>query len=362
MAGDEKKIEKILKHISLNLKNLEENMNELEKESNEKKRKKIQDEIASRKRLVTKDGEKLGELNVSLDEYRDSLNETQKKLLDEIFPHGADENSIGNQRERVYIIQKYKKWIEKLVELEEKYPPYDKELPVKEKLKSKIYKQEKNIGYYMLVDSEEGSSAYEESWNYTRDFATTTEFTPEEREIIQRCIIVGHEYDEYTSEKYAFINNIRNSIYEQKHLQLERATKDAVNDLVTELFPTVIKECYEVSDWTEEEINREARRMAREYLQVVSDEEARAQLLVDRDRVQKEQYDTLKKDMGIVGKVMLRGENSENVMMLYMINELGADRGIYAMLYGAYIDSGNNPEAFKTILKEYSFEDLGIAD
>ena len=225
---NEKKIKSCKKFVVEYLESALELEKKLESESSDRAKKKLEKKISWKKGMVEEYIQDLNKLEYDFSGFMEELKPEQAEMLKELFPYGLGKEVIDDHEARNFRIRVYKKRIKKLKEVEAKYEPYDPTLPVKEKLKNRIYKAEVDIGWYMLIESKKDSQSYEPAWNYEEHFATTVEFTEEEREIIERCYEVGKEYDAYFDEKST---TDFNGIYRQKYLDFE--CKETIKDALT---------------------------------------------------------------------------------------------------------------------------------
>ena len=189
--ANEKKIAKNQKHLLYQLGEALKLEEKLSQEQDSKKQAKIQKKIESSNKMILYYGKNIGQEGGTLESIWDQLTERQQQIVQELFPYGTEADNLGKQRERGYIIRFYKKDIQKVIEAEKNNPPYDPNLPVKEKLKNKRYKAEVDLGWYMYLRSKKDKSTYEPVWNYEEHFANTVEFSEEERQIIERCYQIG---------------------------------------------------------------------------------------------------------------------------------------------------------------------------
>ena len=207
--ANEKKIAKYQKLLMSFLSAAEDLEKKWMEESDPKKKEKIDKKMQFKKRMVISCANDIGKEGGNIKNIWADMTNRQQQLIQELFPYGTEADNLEKQRERDYIIKFYKKDIQKVIDAEQNYPPYDPNLPVKEKLKNKRYKAEVNLGWFLYMRSQKDDKNYQPIWNYEEHFATTVEFTEEERSIMERCYEVGKEYDHYfVNEKFAAITNI----------------------------------------------------------------------------------------------------------------------------------------------------------
>lgn len=344
-----KQIEKSKRIISMCLKEIEEYENEIENEDDKKRIDKLKKKIESNKGVISLRGKMIGDLGVGLESYTLELNERQKDILVQVFPYGFNTESIESQRKRNEIIEGYKRRINKLKKLRLEYPPYDPALPVKEKLKNKIYNYEKEIGFRLRVGSLSDQSTYDPEWNYKEHFETSTEFTQEEREILQHCAKIGMEYDAYFDEKYGFISEIGKSI-SGKGEAIKEWSKDSMakrwaRNLRTKTCPMLIKNMNPGTKLSEQEMDAEAKEMSKRFIQFIGDREELERCLF--------LWNELKKDEKLNGY----DENKKNFLVFSsLMGELGEEKAWFTYGYTLIPETEEGIE----LLLEYTFEELGL--
>lgn len=344
-----KQIEKSKRIISMCLKEIEEYEIEIENEDDEKKIDKLKKKIESNKGVISLRGKRIGDLGVGLESYTLELNERQKDILAQVFPYGFNTESIESQRKRNEIIEGYKRRINKLKKLRLEYPPYDPELPVKEKLKNKIYNYEKEIGFRLRVGSLSEQSTYDPEWNYKEHFETSTEFTQEEREILEHCAQIGMEYDAYFDERYGFIAEIGTSISNKgeriKEWGNEKQAKIWAENLYTKIFPDVVKNMNPHEKMPAKELEAEAKAMSKRFIQFIGDREDLERCLF--------LWNELKKDEKLNGY----REDKKNILVFStLVGELGEEKAWFTYAYTQLPETKDGIE----LLLNYSFEELGL--
>ncbi len=354
---NEKKIKSCKKFVVEYLESALELEKKLESESSDRAKKKLEKKISWKKGMVEEYIQDLNKLEYDFSGFMEELKPEQAEMLKELFPYGLGKEVIDDHEERNFRIGIYKKRIKKLKEVEAKYEPYDPTLPVKEKLKNRIYKAEVDIGWYMLIESKKDSQSYEPAWNYEEHFATTVEFTEEEREIIERCYEVGKEYDAYFDEKYAFLETIGNGLqtfarsYEENSDRIQ-AEKWA-EKLYTEIFPKVIDMAAPGRKFSSKELETISRGLTKKMLEFVADDSRLESALATWESLSGEADVKLQqlndaacaqfRGIGGARERMLRAGvdritgadiDSRRVMMIELMKErAGADEAYFTFLY-----------------------------
>ena len=385
MGMDKKELKQVKKakdKIFFNLSEIDKLIQGLSSEGNEREKKKIQDKIQLRKGIITSYSKELGEKGIGLDEDMQELSERQKKILLEIFPQGLDSGLLETQKERDSLINQYKDWINKLKKLREEYPPYDASLPVKQKLKNKIYKQEKDIGWLMLGRSDPNSKIYDPEWNYKEHFATSTEFTQEERDIIEHCIKIGEEYDKYLDERYGFLAEIGESLCGKGEAIKEwgnvTQAKIWTRNQVKNTMPGVLKILYPDRAYGAEELEYESRQLFKRMIQFVADKETLNKCIELRNKVLNEDAMEIKEmrasaasiaanAKGILVKAatgyinkkteLIASEAEARLIYERLSEEIGDERAMFVILYTI---SEEVMEGFD-LIANYSPDELGIS-
>ena len=348
--------------------------------SDEKDIKKMKKRIRSDEGMVEFYIEHLNELGYDFSNIENEFELGEIAVLKGLFPYGFGKEVIDDHEARNFRIGVYKNRIKKLKELEAKYEPYDPALPVKEKLKNRIYKAEIDIGWYMLHQSKKDSRNYEPAWNYEEHFATTVEFTEEEREIIERCYEVGQEYENYLGEKYAFLKTIGNGL--QTFARSYEETSDRIQaekwaeKLYTEIFPKVIDMAAPGRKFSSKELETISRGLTKKMLEFVADDgrlesalstweslrgeaDVKLQQLNDAACAQFRGIGGARERMLRAGVDRITGADidSRRVMMIELMKErAGADEAYFTFLYTELPDQ----ERFRRIMTKYSPEELGV--
>ena len=377
---NEKKIKSCKKFVVEYLESALELEKKLESESSDRAKKKLEKKISWKKGMAEEYIQDLNKLEYDFSGFMEELKPEQAEMLKELFPYGLGKEAIDDHEARNFRIGVYKKRIKKLKELEAKYEPYDPALPVKEKLKNRIYKAEIDIGWYMLHQSKKDSRNYEPAWNYEEHFATTVEFTDEEREIIERCYEVGKEYENYLGEKYAFLKTIGNGL--QTFARSYEETSDRIQaekwaeKLYTDIFPRIIDMAAPGRKFSSKELETISRGLTKKMLEFVADESRLESALATWDSLRGETDVKLQqlndaacaqfRGIGGARERMLKAGvdritgadiDSRRVMMIELMKEkAGADEAYFTFLYTELPDQ----ERFRRIMTKYSPEELGV--
>ena len=110
---------------------------QLKNESDQKKVEKLQKKLKKNKDMVLHNGKIIGQEGGTIQSIWEQLTERQQQIVQELFPYGTAADNLEQQQKRTSIIKFYKKDIQKVIDAEKKYPPYDRNFPVKEKVKNK---------------------------------------------------------------------------------------------------------------------------------------------------------------------------------------------------------------------------------
>ena len=353
---------------------------ERQHENDEKKLRKLEKKVEGKRHMAAVYIRDLNKMGYDFSGFMESLEPEQARVLKELFPYGLGKEIVEKHRRRNLIINMFKGKIKKLKEAEVKYEPYDPTLPVKEKLKNRIYKAEVNIGWYMVLESKKTESTYEPAWNYEEHFATTVEFTEEEREIIERCYEVGKEYDAYNDERFAFLETIGNGL--QTFARSYEETSDRIQaekwaeKLYTEIFPKVIDIAAPGRKFSSKELETISRGLTKKMLEFVADDSRLESALATWESLSGEADVKLQqlndaacaqfRGIGGARERMLRAGvdritvadiDSRRVMMIELMKErAGADEAYFTFLYTELPDQ----ERFRRIMTKYSPEELGV--
>ena len=348
--ANEKKIAKSQKLLLYQLGEalkLEEKLNQ---EPDSKKQAKIQKKIESSNKMILYYGKNIGQEGGTLESIWDQLTERHQQIIQELFPYGIKSDELAQQEKRLQIINAHKNRISKLKKIEESCPPYDPSLPFKEKLKNKRFKMEKEIGWWLVVDSKKGNATYEPVWNYEEHFANTVEFSEEERQIIERCYQIGKEYDEYNNEKFAFVVNLGTSMVDKTDEMSKwgdrTQSKVWCRNMYTKTFPKFIKQLNPSRKYTAAELEHESKEMMKRFIEFARDEDGRLALMKEwHDLLQKEELAGLSKDQ------------REEIVMNMVGQKIGEEMTVFLYVY----DTEDSVVEAMELIKKHSFEELGLA-
>ena len=323
---------------------------QLKNESDQKKAAKLQKKLKKNKDMVLHNGKIIGQEGGTIQSIWDQLTERQQQIVQELFPYGLAAENLKQQEGRLHIIKFYKKDIQKVLEAEKKYPPYDPSLPVKEKLKNKRYKAEINLGWYMYLRSKKDKSTYEPVWNYEEHFANTVEFSEEERQIVERCYQIGKEYDEYNTQKFAFVVNLGTSMVETAEKIDEWSDKNQAQkwsrNMYTMIFPNMIRDLHPEKKYSSAELESRGKELTRRFLQFIADRES-----LDQYR---DHWNQLMQSPDIA---QFSDHQKETLVLQTMIDTVGSEKAWFTAMYN------NIPQTKEGIelLLNYSYEELGLA-
>ena len=347
--ANEKKIAKNQKLFLSWLEHVIEVENQLQNAEDNKKIEKLQKKLKKNKDMVVYNGKLIGQEGGTIQSIWGQLTERQQQIVQELFPYGTEADNLGKQRERGYIIRFYKKDIQKVIEAEKNNPPYDPNLPVKEKLKNKRYKAEINLGWYMYLRSKKDKSTYEPVWNYEEHFANTVEFSEEERQIVERCYQIGKEYDEYNNQKFAFVVNMGTSMVDKTDEMSKwgdrTQSKVWCRNMYTKTFPKFIKQLNPSRKYTATELEYESKEMMKRFIEFARDEDGRLALMKEwHDLLQKEELAGLSKDQ------------REEIVMNMVSQKIGEEMTVFLYVY----DTEDSVVEAMELIKKHSFEELGL--
>ena len=347
--ANEKKIAKYQKLFLSWLEDVIEIENQLQNAEDNKKIEKLQKKLKKNKDMVVYNGKLIGQEGGTIQSIWDQLTERQQQIVQGLFPYGLAAENIKQQEGRLHIIKFYKKDIQKVIKAEKNNPPYDPNLPVKEKLKNKRYKAEVNLGWYMYLRSKKDKSTYEPVWNYEEHFANTVEFSEEERKIVERCYQIGKEYDEYNNQKFACIVNLGESLVEKSEEMSKcgdlKQSKRWCRNMYTKTFPKLVKYLNPNRKYTAAELEHEAKEITKRFIEFARDEEGRAALMKEwHNLFQLEELTGLSQD------------RKEEIVMNLASQKIGVELTVFLYVY-AQEDSVT--EAMEQI-KKHSFEELGM--
>ena len=349
--ANEKKIAKSQKLLMSFLSAAEDLEKQWMEESDPKKKEKLDKKAQFKKRMVISCAKDIGKEGGTLQDIWGDMTERQQQIIQELFPYGTGSDNLEQQRGRGYIIKFYKKDIQKVLETEKNNPPYDPSLPVKEKLKNKRYKAEAHLGWLLYMRSQKDDKNYEPVWNYTEHFATTVEFTEEERRIMERCYEVGKEYDRYfMHEKFAAITNLGVSIVETTQKVNEWSDKNQAQkwsrNMYTMIFPNMIRDLHPEKKYSSAELEEMGKELTRRFLQFIADCESLEQC--------RDHWNQLMQSPDIAH---FSDHQKETLVLQTMIDTVGSEKTWFTAMYN------NIPQTKEGIelLLNYSYEELGLA-
>ena len=347
--ANEKKIAKYQKLLMSFLSAAEDLEKKWMEESDPKKKEKLDKKVQYKKSMVIFCAKDIGKEGGNIQNIWTDMTERQQQIIQELFPYGVESDNLAQQEKRLEIINAYKKDIQKVIKTEQNNPPYDPNLPVKEKLKNKRYKAEVNLGWYMYLRSKKDKSTYKPVWNYEEHFANTVEFTEEERQIIERCYQIGKEYDEYNNQKFAFVVNLGESLVEKSEEMSKwgdrTQSKIWCRNMYTKTFPKFIKQLNPGRKYTAAELDHESKEMMKRFIEFARDEEGRAALMKEwHDLFQMEEFAGLSQDQ------------KEEIVMNLVSQKIGEELTVFLYVY----DTADSVVESMEIIKKHSFEELGL--
>ena len=352
---NEKAVKKHKKDILMWLDSVEENMLKLQNESNDRKRAKLEKKIKSDKEMVVFVAKNLGKAGGSIEDVLPDLNDIKKQVISELFNQGTDSEALKNQNERNKIINFHKKRLNKLREAYEEYEMYDESLPIEEKLKNKIYKQEKEVGFFLYTESNKERKIYEPIWNYLEHIDETPEFTEEEKEILKRCYKIGEEYDKYKYEKIDMkLEVIGNFVGDSiRHYGDKRYVKGLSEDVFPEAIEKII---YPDRNLSRKEINVMGKILMARFIKYSLDEDAIIRYL----NVLREVVSEVKGyDVGdLNNKELIELTDSENGLIFEGLkSKMNPEEAFFTYMYSTLSLEGRENLKY---LDNYSLEELGL--
>ena len=347
--ANEKKIAKYQKLLMSFLSAAEDLEKKWMEESDPKKKEKIDKKVQYKKSMVIFCAKDIGKEGGNIQNIWTDMTERQQQIIQELFPYGVESDNLAQQEKRLELINAYKKDIQKVIKTEQNNPPYDPNLPVKEKLKNKRYKAEVNLGWYMYLRSKKDKSTYKPVWNYEEHFANTVEFSEEERQIIERCYQIGKEYDEYNNQKFAFVVNLGESLVEKSEEMSKwgdrTQSKIWCRNMYTKTFPKFIKQLNPGRKYTAAELDHESKEMMKRFIEFARDEEGRAALMKEwHDLFQMEEFAGLSQDQ------------KEEIVMNLVSQKIGEELTVFLYVY----DTADSVIDAMELIKKHSFEELGL--
>ncbi len=329
MGKAEKKIQIVIDNLNKHLDKIFNYRVDIKNESNDKKINKINKKIESEKRMVLLYIKDLNKLDINIQNTIQSLKPEYQVLMKEILPNGNDNISVKNQGKRNNIINHHKDRLNKLKEAYQKYPMYDASLPVEEKLKNKLYKYEKEVGFFIYTESNKERSIYEPVWNYLEHIDESPEFTEEEKRILQHCYIIGEEYDKYRYNRIdTKLNAIGNFVGDSMRHYGDKRYAKALSEKV---FPEAVENIiYPERKFSRKELDMLGKLLMAKFIKYSLDEEEIIEYLnVLREVVSeikgydigdlnnKELVELTDKENGLVFEILKTRMNSEEAFLTY---------------------------------------------
>lgn len=348
--ANEKKIAKNQKMLLFRLGEALQLEDQLSKESDTKKQIKLQKKISYNNEMIIFYCKHIGQDGGNLKNIWNDMTDRQQQIIQELFPYGVNSDNLAQQEKRLQIINAHKKRIEKLKKIEESCSPYDPNIPFKEKLKNKRFKMEKEIGWWLVVDSKKGNATYEPVWNYEEHFATTVEFSAEERKILEHCYQIGKEYDAYNQQRFAFLVNLGGSMKEFAGSVNEWSDKNQAQkwsrNMYTMIFPNMIRDLHPEKKYSSAELESMGKELTRRFLQFIADRESLEQY--------RDHWNQLMQSPDIAH---FSDHQKETLVLQTMIDTVGSEKAWFTVMYN------NIPQTKEGIelLLNYSYEELGLA-
>ena len=209
---------------------------------------------------------------------------------------------------------------------------------------------EKEIGWWLVVDSKKGNATYEPVWNYEEHFATTVEFSAEERKILEHCYQIGKEYDAYNQQRFAFLVNLGGSMKEFAGNVNEWSDKNQAQkwsrNMYTMIFPNMIRDLHPEKKYSSAELETMGKELTRRFLQFIADRESLNQY--------RDHWNQLMQSPDIAH---FSDHQKETLVLQTMIDTVGSEKAWFTAMYN------NIPQTKEGIelLLNYSYEELGLA-
>ena len=267
MGNNDKKIDTRVKLLNKYLYNICKYKLEKESQNDEKKIVKLNKKIDGEKKMILINIEALNKLGANINNIYEYLNDEYKSLMKEILPNSTDNTDVKKQKKRNFLINEHKNRLNKLKEAYEKYPMYDENLSIEEKLKNKIYNCEKEVGWYLYMQADKDGEVYKPEWNYLEHINESPEFTEEEKKILHRCYKIGEEYDQYRE------NKINSKVGVIGDFIGDMGYKRFAQGLSNKLFPKYIWMIYPNQNFSDSELKRFGKIMTAKYIAFALDKE-----------------------------------------------------------------------------------------
>ncbi|MFQ8602732.1 MAG: hypothetical protein ACLSAO_06530 [Anaerovoracaceae bacterium] len=346
---NQKKVDN-LKDILLSwLKDIEEYDIKIQNENNEKKVSKLLKKYDYAKHMVGFTGEKISKAGGNIEDIINSLPPHQQSIMRDIFLLGTDSDTIKYQKKRNEIINRHKDRLNKLKEAYEKYSMYDESLPIEEKLKNKLYKYEKEVGWYLYMQADKDGEVYKPEWNYLEHINESPEFTEEEKKILNRCYKIGEEYDQYRE------NRINSKVGVIGDFIGDMGYKRFAQGLSNKLFPKYIWMIYPNQNFSDIELKQLGKIMAAKYITFAADKEELKNILRRRLKIINEIRRT-NKENEIIDIYAKTTEDEDTQLFAILKEEFSAEDALFVHLYT------DDPYIAEILdgLNEYSFKELGL--
>lgn len=337
MAKLEKKIQKDIDFIKEYLDETNELQGKLEKEDNAKKRLKITKKIDSNTRMTILYIKELKKWGVSENDIIEQFNADQQKTIYDMFPEGFGNKDLEKQKQINYTITRHKDKILKIQKAQQKYAPYDPSLPVEQKLENEIYKLEKDLGKVLFDESDKNNSIrYNKYWNYLEDMPTSTEFSEEERIIMDRCYLVGKEYDEsglsFGDRAVAWGNKTQAQLWCKK--------------FYTEIFVPFVEYINLDKEYTNIDLINESKELTKQYIEFSNNEELKMPYIV--------RWNEISKEVSLSG---VSKKEVEEITSEKMSKEVGKTMAMFTYLE---VTANQNAVEAMELIGQYTFEELGL--
>jgi len=141
--------------------------------TDQKKREKLINDIEGwHKRSIQKSAEEIGKAGESIKDILPELSLRQREIIMEIFPQGVSSDTLKYAKDRNFRINMIKEDVKKSQILEKEYA-YPADMPIEEKKKNKLFKQELVYGFGLCRESNPQDERYNNAWNYKRDLENT---------------------------------------------------------------------------------------------------------------------------------------------------------------------------------------------
>ncbi|MFQ8602733.1 MAG: hypothetical protein ACLSAO_06535 [Anaerovoracaceae bacterium] len=355
MGNNDKKIDTRVKLLNKYLDNICKYKLEKESQNDEKKIVKLNKKIDGEKKMILINIEALNKLGANINNIYEYLNDEYKSLMKEILPNSTDNTDVKKQKKRNFLINEHKNRLNKLKEAYEKYPMYDENLSIEEKLKNKIYNCEKEVGWYLYMQADKDGEVYKPEWNYLEHINESPEFTEEEKKILNRCYKIGEEYDRYRDnkidKKFQLLGDFVGDTI--MHYGDKRLAKKLSGDVFTEAVEKVI---YPERNLSRSEIKMLGKVMTIKFIEYSLDEDA----IIEYLNILREVVSEIKGyDIGDLNNKPLVEMTDHEHGLMYESLKLKMNTEEAFLTYSYAILDAEERELLKA-LDKYSLEELGI--